>query len=75
MRSFLGVMTKDIREQSINHPTSKLQERVVVTLMEMGEGRVVEDTSLTKILEMLRQDFSTAYEYESLIGIRTHSNF
>jgi len=33
MQLFLGVMTKDTRVQSTNHPTSKLLERVVVTLM------------------------------------------
>ena len=59
MQSFLGVMTKDTSEQFTNHLTSKLLERVVETLMEMVKGRIVETTSLTKILNTLKQDSST----------------
>ena len=61
MQLFLGVMTKDTRVRSTNHPTSKLLERVVEILMEMVKERIVETTYHTKILGMLRQDFSTAY--------------
>ena len=59
MQLFLGVMTKDTRVQSTNHPTSKLLERVVLILMEMVKERIVETTYHTKILRMLRQDSST----------------
>jgi len=59
MQLFLGVMTKDTRVQSTNHPTLKLLVRVVVILMEMVKGRIVETTFHTKILETLKQDFST----------------
>ena len=55
----LGVMTKDTRVQSTNHPTSKLLERVVVTLMGVVKEKIVETTYHTKILRMLRQDSST----------------
>ena len=37
MQLFLGVMTKDTRVRSTNHPTSKLLERVVVT--PHGDGK------------------------------------
>jgi len=47
------------KEQSTNHPTSKFLVRVVGTLMEMVKGRIVETTFHTKILETLKQDFST----------------
>ena len=56
MPLFLGVMTKDTREQFTNHPTSKLLERVVETLMGMVKEKIVETTFHTKILRMLRQD-------------------
>ena len=56
MQLFLGVMTKDTRVRSTNHPTLKLLERVVVTLMEMVKEKIVETTFPTKILRMLRQD-------------------
>jgi len=56
MQLFLGVMTKDTRVRSTNHPTSKLLERVVEILMEMVKERIVETTYHTKILGMLRQD-------------------
>ena len=56
MPLFLGVMTNFIREQFTNHPTSKLLERVVETLMGMVKEKIVETTFHTKILEMLRQD-------------------
>ena len=59
MQLFLEVMTKDTRVQSTNHPTSKLLERVVVTLMGMVKGRIVETTFHTKILDTLKQDSST----------------
>ena len=46
MQLFLGVMTKDIRELFTDRQTSKRQERVVVTLMEMVKGRIVETTDI-----------------------------
>ena len=61
MQLFLGVMTKDTRVRSTNHPTSKLLERVVVTLMGMVKEKIVETTYHTKILRMLRQDSSTNF--------------
>ena len=59
MQLFLGVMTKDTRVQSTNHPTSKLLEKVVVTLMGMVKERLVKTTYHTKILRLLRQDSYT----------------
>ena len=56
MQLFHGVMTKDTRVQSTNHPTSKRQERVVVTLMGMVKEKIVETIFPTKILGILRQD-------------------
>ena len=59
MQLFLGVMTKDTRVQFPNNPTSKLLERLVVTIVGMVKERIVETTYHTKILRMLRQDSST----------------
>ena len=39
MQLFLGVMTKDTRIQSTNHPTSKIVERVLVILMGNGKRK------------------------------------
>lgn len=57
MPLFLGVMIQDMREQSTNHPTSKLLERVEVILMVLGKEKLVETTFHEKILRMLKQDF------------------
>ena len=57
MPLFLSVMIQDIREQSTNHPTSKLLERVEVILMVLGKEKLVETTFHEKILRMLKQDF------------------
>ena len=59
MPLFLGVMTKDTKGQSTNHPISKFLVRVVGTLMVMVVGREVETTFHTKILDTLKQDSST----------------
>ena len=56
MQLFLGVMTKDTRVRSTNHPTLKLLERVGEILMGMVKEKIVETTFPTKILRMLRQD-------------------
>jgi len=61
MQLFLGVMTKDTRVQSTNHPTLKLLERVGEILMEMVKERIVGITYHIKILRMLRQDSSTNF--------------
>ncbi len=52
MQLFLGVMTKDTRVRSTNHPTSKFLERVVVTHIGMVKEKILETTYHTKILRM-----------------------
>ncbi len=59
MQLFLGVLTQDTRVQSTNHPTSKLLERAVLTLMGMVKERIVETGYHKKILRILRQDSYT----------------
>ena len=49
--------TLDTRVQSTNHPTSQRQERVVGTLMEVGNGEIVETIFLTRTFGMWRQGF------------------
>ena len=57
MQLFLGVMPKDTRVQSTNHPTSKILERVVVILMGMVKERIVETTYHKKDFKNVKTRF------------------
>ena len=63
MPLLVELMIRCRRKNSINNQIFNDEERFVVTLIVIGEKRVLLEAKFTtKIIETLTQDFSTTYE-------------